>query len=418
MNKPLLERGKSLLIVLLLLSAALLIRASGYFPALGEGYLSASQGSLGQSGQSSAETSASAVTVRPVAVVISGEEGTRCALEYDGDAVSAAFDSFSAALGEAIGSSSAIESVSEQLWQQSISECGVTFDFYYPQPLSLLSQWLGTTAGAAGEHSARYMCISCTGSNAWFYFRSESDGTYYRCATALSSQAVTQRMELYRRNNAVFAFESERYSGVEPYTVMLDELPAVYAVYSDSAQGNMDLNSIMSLLGMNSYVIRPYTEADGTQVYVENGKTLRVGADGSISFKAPAPTSGETGTELEAAQAASALVGEIMQGHTGDAELHFAGGSFSDGKYTAKFEYAVDGVPVEQSSGVTAASVTIENGEVRSLELVPRRYTLTEEEQSVLPMLLASAIAASGSGELRLVYIDSGSAVNCAWVTG
>ena len=174
----------------------------------------------------------------------------------------------------------------------------------------------------------------------------------------------------------------------------------------------------MSALGMNSYVIRPYTEADGTRVYVESGKTLRIDANGKISFKGGAPPAGETERDGAVLLAAS-IAQQTLLPLCGDAKLCFAGASEADGgAYTVRFEYAIDGIVAELPDSRSAALVTVSGAEVAKLELHPRRYTLTQETRPLLPMAQAAAIASSrGARRIRLAYVDSGNSASCEWVT-
>lgn len=417
-RKAFVEGGKTLLIILLVISAAILVRASGYFDAFDSRYAQDSETQSGQNGQSTADSASGTMSARPLGMVVSGVDGTRYAVAYDSAETASVFESFSAALGEALGSASNAEEVTEDQWRECLLSGSVTFDFYYPRPLSLLSMWLGTAAGGAGSFSARFVSLSCEGDAVSLYFRSEPDGTFYRCGTGVSTSAVSAKLDSYKRNNASFAFENDKFSGVAPYTVVLDELPAVHTVNCDSALGSLDLEGLMSALGMNSYVIRPYTESDGTQVYVENGKNLKINGDGSISFKTSLTyTTGQDA--ISAVSVASELVTQVLGSCCGDAETYFSGvRSSGSGVYEVEFEYIVGGIPVELSSGRAAAQVTVSGGEVMKLELTPRRYTLMEDEALLLPMTQAAAIAASkGGGEPVLVYMDSGAWTPCVWVT-
>ena len=88
------------------------------------------------------------------------------------------------------------------------------------------------------------------------------------------------------------------------------------------------------------------------------------------------------------------------------------------GEYVVRFEYVIDGIVIELPERRAAALVTVAGGEVVKLELVPRRYTLTQETRPLLPMVQAAAIAASTrGGRILPVYMDGGNSALCVWVT-
>ena len=53
---------------------------------------------------------------------------------------------------------------------------------------------------------------------------------------------------------------------------------------------------------------------------------------------------------------------------------------------------------------------------VRWASVSLRRYTLTEEPETVLPMLRAAAIASVRGETPALIYADSGDRTRCVWV--
>lgn len=412
-RKKLIERAKNLVIIALLISAALLLRASGYISLSGR-RPSQETASGGQTG--AAESAAAALPVSPAGMVISPAEGSRCAYYYSSEQLTDAFESFAAPLAEALGSAGQLRELTRAQWQQRLLGVGVYFDFSCAQPLTLLSALLGSTAGEAGACSAGALLLSCTDGGVELCF-ADADGTYRACSTGVSASAVLSRAESFGADGAYFAFTSDKFPGLDPDTVIFAADMQPRAALSENAAASVELDSLMSGLGMNSYVIRPYTEADGTRVYVESGKTLRVGADGKISFRDGAPPAGETGPD-EAVLLAASLVQQTLLPVCGDAKLCFAGLSEADGAYSVRFDYTVNGIVTELPDGYPAALVTVSAGEVARLELQPRRYTLTQEARPLLPMAQAAAIASSrGAQRLWLAYLDSGNSASCEWVT-
>ena len=415
-RKKIVEHVKTALIIVLLISAGLMLSASSYIAPR----LRASQDMLtgGQTGHGTADPVQGGVSVFPLGIVVSGAEGNRCALYYSSEQLKPAFESFAAPLAEALGSASLLREITREQWQQRLLGTGVYFEFYCAQPLTLLSDLLGSAAGEAGGFSSGSLCLSCTDEGVELCLESEADGRFYSCSTGVSAAALISRTESYSANNAVFAFTNGKFSGVDQNTVIIDTDTARRTILSENAAGAVELEALMARLGINSYVIRPYTEADGTRVYVESGKTLRVDVDGEISFKGTV-SDGALTDMTGAVLYAWSLTHQVLGPVCGDAELCLAGiKELEGGEYEVRFDYLVDGVVVELPGRRAAALVTVSGAEAVKLELMPRRYTLTEDMSPLLPMAQAAAIASS-SGErlVSLVYMDSGASAVCVWVT-
>lgn len=416
-RRKLIERGKTVLIILLVISAVLLLRESGYYTTVSNVF----SPSLSPKPGADAADSVSSAPARPVRVVVSSEGNVRHAAEYDTSLVMSVYGSFSAAFGEALGSASAPVETTEAQFRKSLTSVGVTLDFYYPKQLGTLARGLGTGSGGASSYYARFLSLDCSGDSAVLYFLDSGDGSYYRCETGVVSSTIVSKMDAYKQNNAVFAFESGKYDEIFPYTVILDPLPEVYALAASAfSEADFPLDALFSALGMNTYVMRQYAESDGTTVYVESGRTLRIRSDGSISFKQPGAGSVPLGGDVsEQIGNAEALIRATLGAYAGSAEIELSGVSQSGDRLTLTFDYSAAGIPVRLDGGGHAATVSISGGALTKLELRPRKYTLSADTVSVLPMEQACAIAsAQGGGEPMLSYNDLGSSVECTWVVG
>ena len=415
-RKRLAEWGKDAAIVLLLVTAALLIRESGYFSALRQ----SAAGTVGQSalaGQSEEEIAA-AMPIRPLKLYISAPSGARVGLAWDADGVSELFDGFAAPLAEALGSAGVPEAITETQWREHLLGQSVCFDYSCAVPLPLLSSRLGVSLRDTEDFSASLLCLSCDGDTVWLCFRSEPDGGFYRCASAAGAAAVRARLDACEGSAASFAFEDERLSALEPYTILLDELPEISPAVSAAAPEGIDPEALMRYLGMNSNIIRPYTEADGTRVFVDSGKRLGIEPDGTVSFKAAVPDAGENTAQANSPLDAVGLAERMLASLAGEAELGFAGAEpGQDGTLSCRFRYLVNGIPVELAGGAYAAEITLSGGTVTYLELHPRTYALTSGVETPLPMESAAVMAASsGVRRFELVYLDSGGAMSCEWI--
>ncbi|MGN1002403.1 MAG: hypothetical protein ACI4PC_06490 [Oscillospiraceae bacterium] len=413
------EWGKTLLILALLVSAVLLGVKTGFGGVFDPEMELGAAGAAGDSSAAGSELPA-AWGARPVGIAVCFEGGQRGAWVYDEESVGDVFRRFSAALGEALGSAGQPEEVGEESFRAALETEGVFLRLLCEQPLGLLSRRLGAemSAAAAGDR-ADMLCLCVEGEDAALYYRAGT-GQFFRCATAVNAEALQSRLSELQPNGAYFAYERESLAGLESYTLIPDTMPQRYVVMGESrVPGDSETETLFSVLGINSYVVSPYTESGGTRVYIDGEKTLRIGPSGTVSFRCEggdAVTLTETGAAA-AAEAAWKIAESALLPYSGAADLCLSGLTGEDGSYSLSFDYMIDGVPVTLSAG-HAAQVTITNGAVTGVDLTLRFYTLTEETQTVLPALQAAAIVASGdSARLLLTYADSGESVDCKWVT-
>ncbi len=417
-HKNLKEHIKTLLIVLLTLSALFLLKESSYYDSIFSriGGSGSQQSTLAPGTSSGIESKSGAIL--PFSIVVSSAEGGRYSTAYNSEETQTVFESFSAALGEALGSAGAPEQTDEKQWQAALSGSCVSFDFYYAQSLSVLASRLGTGVGGGDGYSARHIALDCSGTELQLLFKDSESGGYFRCTTAVTAQNTAAKLESYKQNNAIFAFENEKYAGIEPNTVIPDSMPVFYTAASVSAfDSGFDSELLFELLGMNSYVARAYTESDGTQVYVEDGSTIRISPAGKISYRLGSGSRSSFGTDMpSAANAADSLIHQLLDSSCGDAQVCFSGIEGSNGSYVAEFQYKLSSLPVEASS--PAAKVTISGGRIVRMELSPKNYELSQESSVLLPILQTSAIIASqGGGEPVLLYRESGGTLECMWVS-
>ena len=405
------EIFKSIIIVLLVISAGGLIYVSGYYSLLwssGEDAGAAAPGADGGAVPSLAQS------VRPIAAVVSQSDGTHHACAFDAGGVAELYSGFAASLGEAIGSSGAPESIDFAEFRSGISRQCVLLDFYWTWPLSLVASRLGVDAAGASGYSARYAALCCRSGAVELLF---SDGeSYFRCTTGVSEGSLSSKLAAYRASNCVFAFEDDRFSGAAPLTPVLDSLPEISSASLSQTQ-EFDLETVFSLLDMNSYAIHPYSETDGTLVYVGSGKTLRVSPGGGVTFRSE-PGTGPTEL-IEAANAAEGFVRSCLGTIAGAAELYLAGvREEASGGFTVYFEYCVNGIPVRLSGGEHAAEIYVCGGTIAGAELLPRTFEAGQTQSGLLPPVQACAIAASVGGEPRIVYDETASGLVCRWVRG
>lgn len=406
-----LRRG---LIVLLLASALLLLRSTGYYDGFREMLVGQSERTETVSG---AAPQAS-VSVLPVAVTVRGpDSGARYGAAYDGESTSAVLRRFSVDLGEALGSADNPTEIGEADYRLQLDGCCVCFHFAFPLPLNLLSGWLGTEmSGAAAADSAVTVCLCASETDTKLCYRTP-EGMYFSCATAAKPDALRSRSAEFPPNGALYAWESDRLEGCESLLLQDAPHPAVVTSAVELPNGE-ETNALLQTMGMNSFVTNSYSEADGTIVFVHEETSLRINPTGTVFFRRAADQNEHGDAALsEAVNAAWRTAEQTIGSSCGDGGLLFAGVSINETKQTRTvlLDYVVDGIPVRLASG-HAAEIVLSGNTVIQARLQLRRFSRTEEQTTLLPYLQAAAIAAAQQAEPELIYADAGTETACIWV--
>jgi hypothetical protein len=432
MNRPgkkTIEAVKSLLIVLLVISAVFLMGQAGLFSLTDavDGLFRTSR--TGGDSAAAADGDIYSQAARPRFLAITAEGVGRYGVKYSEIRLTEAYDRFSAFLGEALGSSKEPVEVAEEEWKSALEQSGVFFDFLYEQPLSVLAGWLGTDMNSgASAHTARRLCLARNGEGVSLYYIRARDGLAYRCETALNYSSLSARLEEYAASggNAQYAYSyGAKLDQVDPYALILDgQLTVQKLTVRNPLRTGLAPESMMGLFEINSFVASPYSELDGTIVYVEGDSTLRVYPNGAVSFRntgdgGPALVGEDTKvTPAGVVEAAYDLAQRSIGQSCGDAEVAFTGISYNaaDDTYTVQFDYEMDGIPVVMESGRHALSLSITGGRVFRASLVFREYEADGQEWPLPELQAAAVVQADGGGEPLLIYADDGEAAAAGWV--
>jgi hypothetical protein len=170
---------------------------------------------------------------------------------------------------------------------------------------------------------------------------------------------------------------------------------------------------------MNRYVVSPYKEADGTEVYVEGDRILRLYTDGPLSFR-------QSGQEVlpvakgaeAAADAALKLVLAATVGRCGEAGIRFSGLTYDADAdtYVVRFEYTAAGIPV-RCGEESAFTVFVADGAIVRASMTFREIGFGADVLVPLPQQQAAAIVAvTGGGEPLLSYLLEGAGAKLDWV--
>ena len=332
-----------------------------------------------------------------------------------------AFRSARLLFGDALGESGDFQETSQDAFLLAVCGTSLYCDFLTPLPLSLLAGLMDTSA--ADERSVRSMALARE-KNVINLYLWDGGGEYVRRPTAVSRRELEELVSRCELGNGAFALDlydtESLYQKISPLSLLPETLPSL-PVYA-SAVGLPDTGQLLSAFRFNPLTKSRYTEANGTEVIMEGGRSVRIRTNGNIYYQ-----SGERGdltiesaadvpTSYEAVRECAALLNRILipQGCTPVCPLEVR--RQGDGA-VLRFGYALNGIPVFHLDGGAAAVVTLERRKIVSLGLRPRRYTATNTDSLLLPLEQASGIAGLYAGaELCLGYQDTGgSRLNARW---
>ena len=283
-NKKLVERVKSLLIVLLSCSAVYLAVRTQLPVALSGLLPSESRESGGQTTQESRTLAAQ--PLRMAVTIRGGEETLRYGVQYDQEAQDALFQQVYSLLVEALSSAGTPEIVDEQAWRQALNTApGLYFDWQDNLPFSVLNGWLSVNNEQLSGALRRLVLTSQDGQAVIYY--SAQNGTYYRAVCSMVDvNRLSEAVSGVKDNGAHFAFEQEEYSALAPDTLLLGEniAPKVYQAANpleqESAQALVRQKLDFSADSSVSYI------TSDEQVIRNGNDTLRLASDGTVTFTA------------------------------------------------------------------------------------------------------------------------------------
>ncbi len=119
----------------------------------------------------------------PLTAAVKGSSELRYGVKYDSKQIEELYGNFRMELGEALGSASLPESVTEDVWRAALTGQGVYFDYETAIPLDMLSCWLGTTLINDNEGSAKKLILTGDGGVGVLLYYMDGEGKAWRCNT-------------------------------------------------------------------------------------------------------------------------------------------------------------------------------------------------------------------------------------------
>ena len=410
-KRRLIEMGKSLLIVLLSVSALFLV---GQSPLVQGSGLTEALGDRNPSSDSASMIATLAAAPVPTRMAVGSGQGLY-GVQYDQEGTDELFDQAGPLLGDALATAGKPESISLSQWRTRLTggRC-IYFDFSSLVPLKALGSLLRD--GTEG--------VTLTGSARWVLLAEEKEGTislcyveegaYYRCATTLDADLhLAPIVDAVNANGAFFAFEDDVLNDiVQPYTLFTnEEVPAlVYnsvtpTILSDNAQAEVLLDAL-SFSSQNRAAV-----PEGV-LYVDGEDTLRLSGSGRVVYHDADGERYPAGEGLAGAVDASwALASAALGTVCGDARLHMLSARQEGDGYIVTFGYVLNGSAVYLYDQGWAASFRVEGGAIREFTLYLRTYTATSQRVLLLSADKAAAALTALTDqpkELVIRYEDSG----------
>ncbi len=362
-------------------------------------------------------------TVEPFTIVVTSEDGHHCGYTTGTVGVSEAYESLAGVLGEALGTAGSIEPSDTDAWETALSSNGIYIDYMTNQPVYELAASLGSMAGAEiSERFIRRLCLSESDSGkVLIYYINVKDKEVYKSETALPFSSLQERIVGYAPNGAYYNFEREEEFEGLPSEFLFTEQPQnlTSLEWRNPMDSTVSSEQILSAFDMSSFVALPYSEGQGSTVYVDGGAILRIGQSGDLEYRQEGATLYEYMSPSAAMDMVYNLSAEAMPYLDAELGLFVSHIEYEPeaNSYDITLDYKVDGVPVRFADGTHAGSFVIVNGALESANLRLRDYMKLSSVMEPIPVIqVAALVAADGGGEPVLSYSDKGGEISAEWV--
>ncbi len=415
MNKrKALEITKTILIVLLLLSALFLLRENGYisFNSRRKNVDDGSEG-ISHSIESSNYINFYSPTSLCVCLGAKGSYG----LIYNDSEISDIAGKYSALVGEALGTAENVQDVDISKLREYLDGVGVYFGFAAELPLDCIADALGTNSSEElSGISTEFLYLFCgLDSNASLIFGNENNAKIAR--TSLPNSLIIAINNLFLPNSVAFSFSYSEYEGMSPFILIEEDLSEIYSYsYKSAYSSGFNRVGFLDSFGMNSVTASDYTDREGAFAFIDNGKDLRITTN-SISFKDVAEDSESDLSVYQQIRYAAYIVDKSVIPYIGDASVRLTSVSGDIRNLTVSFSYFINGMSVS-GTGNNSITAHFDNGRLSSFNAYVLNFANTNEIVKLLPMSKSAAIAVGNKKtNLNLVLVPENGRLTCGWVT-
>lgn len=364
----------------------------------------------------------------PLYTLVTREGGSHYAEKYENNEKNSLSNTFTAIFGEALGSAGVCEKVSESEWQYALKNPGVFLDYVFPQSLGYLSSGLGTLCSDSLINVlADRFILSIDNDKLYLYYQSKEDG-FYRCETASSVTSLSSKIVECPVGFAQFAFEyGSKYEKLDPYFIFTNEKYNVPDISSENlVTSTLDNKPMLEYFGINEKISPPYTETDGSTIYVDGDKRLRFDSDGLLIYNVSSgngitinKNSSEPSLD-DVLLTCAAITKNVFSKFGVSPTLGVTDISIdsSPSDCTVSFGQYVNGIPITIDREACIATYRIRNGSIVYINIILRSYTASKLNSiSPLPEKQMAAIVNETGGDPVLIYVDNNEERDVSWMT-
>ena len=404
MKRSWIEAGKTVLIVVLVISLTLLFAASiptntiQNTPWMST-VLSPLASVLGLPAAELAyvaEAQSIQSAAQPMTISIRNSSGRHTA-QWDFAALDAAYETLGRLLGQALETAEPFSTTRQFLLTQALTCPSVCFDYGFALPAVLTASWLDTDLAQETPDSTRYI-LALEEEQVWLYLQGT---TCYRTATRVDPAEFSAVVEQFPADGSQFAFEVQ--SHLAPLSILPGAVPAVRAAETRSLCSSRYIETLANDLGFNPYDESRYTDSANVTHFSEPGGSLQISADGQIRFAATTDRITASGGSLEnLVEKARSLLSLAVDSGTTGARLYLSGVSRTEEQTVCSFDYVLNGIPVRWYDG-PGAEVTFDGQTVTGLQVKAVSFAARGQDQQLLPPVQAAAVL-KRNDSLQLEY--------------
>lgn len=410
-----LEKIKSLAIVLLTVSMALLLLTSLSLGAP-SGPLNALSWFMGDSGytaatQPSAEGGTATQTAAfPAQISVLGAMGLYTAAnpqEYD-----SMLEAVSEIYREALGSSKEEAQISREEYTTLLTAPAIHMAYTSALPLYLHHSWMPQAIGEKSDSPVSAVVIAIREGAVVLGF-CDGLGGYFAMETGTNPSRLEKLCEGYPASNSVFAMQLQNAAHLRPDQVVFSGF-ATYPVYRPLppayAGGDEAPRQVLDAFSIRYYLASFFVSASGAMQYVDGSRELTVGMDGELRFTStaedePVAPGAQKGSRLELEQVVEhvrSLVDAVwaVTDSFGKLSLGTVEYDSANDRYFVGFEVMIGGVYID--CGDRPAYAVVENGSLAAV--VVRPFTAMQEGETSLPFLQYAAASRPDGGLIGPVY--------------
>ncbi len=421
----LLEIGKSILLVLLVISTITLTWLTWSYNEQLPAELFTWSGGKDSAEQTSARP-AYMEADWPVKLAVSGENG-RYGAQYSAD-VRAGYEKLKILVGEALATAGEPQRVSADNLLRAFGGYFVYLEYDRPIPIHALSGWMGSDLPKMPESTSvfRLLISANLDSNGVDLVYWDSAGGVWTCETKTSIGSFLSIVGEQKSGECGFAFEyGAQYPFSDAYTLVKPDISAVFPVTSRTQTDSDErIAALSEAFKLNPYSNYSYPQGND-RIVTDNMRSIRITHDGRALYKDSGSEPGEQRLEVAGGngptdqnaviEAARLVAAAAVKPFAVEEELCFSGITFDPAKseYSLTFDYRIAGIPVYFKEG-HAAEFIVSGGVITDVEIQLKGYSLTGIPSPLLPILQASA-AADGQPLTPAYYDDGQESARVIW---